>query len=127
MRRPRRLLLQFRLAIFLFIAIGICVLLGVFGPNLFRAVQEIGIGNTIVFGLLIGFPLVFLAFCFSDMFTFFRDPRIVKHRQLPDTIEIDDIQASSDEDSSCPPKKKRWIFKRPSWFHSRWIGPGGYR
>jgi hypothetical protein len=126
-RRTRRPIVQFRLATFLILITIAGPLLAACGLGVFRLVQAIGIGPVAFFALLLGFPLAFIAFCFGDMFAFLSNPRIVRGRRLPDSIEIDDSTHQSHEPASRKTRKTPRIVNRSTWYHTRWIGPGGYR
>ncbi len=126
-RRYRRPIVQFRLATFLLLVTIAGLLLAAFGPAVYRFAQAIGVGPIAFFALLLGFPSVLIAFCFGDMFAFLRNPRIVRDRRLPDSVEIDDSVCQSPATASRKPRKTPRIVNRSTWFHTRWIGPGGYR
>lgn len=80
-------------------------------------------GAVLIYGILLGLPSGAILFSFADMFVFLRNPRISRRRDLPEVIE-------PPLPSNGPGREPRRLDPRVQsspWFHTRWIGPGGYK
>jgi len=91
-----------------------------------------GVANTAVLVVLGGIPLACVLICWRELLGYFTRRRSRRLQKLPsstETIETNDGHPVAESHGSAASERgrDRRIAKQPSWFHTRWIGPGGYR
>lgn len=120
---PRR-----RLATLFAIIAVTAVFVFLFADAIADYVRDHGLATTLFVAALALIPLAFIALCWGEILRFFfpaRSRRRLHRANPPDLSEFDPGSAATPENHHKP-KRLRWS-KLTAWFHSRWIGPGGYR
>ncbi len=100
-----------------------CVV-GLFGPSIYRAAPEIAAGLAVF--LVFALPVGCVFFCYSDMVAFFFGKPFSKRGFRPDVIEIPDANCDTSNPDLGPYRGRRAKRSAP-FYHTRWIGLGGYR